>query len=98
MNKLKLRRETAAVSECIYSAPAKSQARENVNKYAYLASPDEIQGNDFNLNIPRYVDTFEEGNVIDLDAVRQERNKLKAKLDELEKEMEGYLKELGYDT
>ena len=36
------------------------QARVNVDKYAYLATLDEIEENDYNLNIPRYVDTFEE--------------------------------------
>jgi len=69
---------------------------ESVDKYAYLASPDEIQENDFNLNIPRYVDTFEEEEEIDLLAVRKERAALKAQLAELETEMDGYLKELGY--
>ena len=72
------------------------KARENVNKYAYLASFDEIKENDFNLNIPRYVDTFEEEAEIDLEAVRTERLTLKAELNALEVEMEGYLKELGY--
>ncbi len=70
--------------------------RESVDKYAYLASPEEIAENDFNLNIPRYVDTFEEEEEIDLMAVRAEREKLKAELASLEKEMDGYLKELGY--
>ena len=70
--------------------------RESVDKYAYLASPVEIAENDFNLNIPRYVDTFEEEEEIDLMAVRAEREKLKAELARLEDEMEGYLKELGY--
>ncbi|WP_294105830.1 type I restriction-modification system subunit M [Thiolapillus sp.] len=70
--------------------------RESVDKYAYLASPEEIAENDFNLNIPRYVDTFEEEEEIDLMAVRAEREKLKAELATLEEEMEGYLKELGY--
>ena len=70
--------------------------RKSVDKYAYLASPEEIAENDFNLNIPRYVDTFEEEEEIDLMAVRAEREKLKAELDKLEEEMEGYLKELGY--
>ena len=70
--------------------------RETVEKYAYLASPEEIAENDFNLNIPRYVDTFEEEEEIDLIAVRAEREKLKAELARLEEEMEGYLKELGY--
>ena len=72
------------------------KARESVDKYAYLASFDEIKENDFNLNIPRYVDTFEEEAEIDLDAVRSERFELKAELDSLETEMAGFLKELGY--
>lgn len=70
---------------------------EIIDKYAYLASFDELKENDFNLNIPRYVDTFEEEEEIDLMAVRQERLKLQAELDDLEKQMAVYLKELGYE-
>ena len=69
---------------------------EGVDKYAYLATPEEMAENDFNLNIPRYVDTFEEEEEIDLMAVRAEREKLKAELAALETQMDGYLKELGY--
>ena len=54
--------------------------------------------NDYNLNIPRYVDTFEEEAEIDLMAVRKDREKLKAELAALEVQMDGYLKELGYDV
>ncbi len=72
------------------------QARQSVDKYAYLATPEEMAGNDYNLNIPRYVDTFEEEAEIDLMAVRAEREKLKEELAELEVKMDGYLKELGY--
>ncbi|MGQ0509972.1 MAG: type I restriction-modification system subunit M [Betaproteobacteria bacterium] len=72
-------------------------ARKSVDKYAYLASPAEIAENDFNLNIPRYVDTFEEEEEIDLKAVRAEREKLKAELAKLEEQMDAYLKELGYE-
>lgn len=72
------------------------RARQSVDKYAYLASLDEIRTNDFNLNIPRYVDTFEEEEEIDLMAVRQERQKLKAELETLEVQMNKYLRELGY--
>jgi len=71
-------------------------ARESVDKYAYLASLKEVQDNDYNLNIPRYVDTFEEEEEIDLMAVRAEREQLKTKLAELEQQMESYLAELGY--
>lgn len=42
------------------------KAREDVEKYAHLASLEEIESNDFNLNIPRYVDTFEEEEPIDI--------------------------------
>lgn len=73
------------------------QARKSVDKYACLASPAEIAENDYNLNIPRYVDTFEEEKEIDLVAVRRERKKLKEDLARLEEQMAGYLRELGYE-
>ncbi|MEE3387366.1 MAG: N-6 DNA methylase, partial [Pseudomonadota bacterium] len=69
---------------------------ESVEKYSYVASLEEIQENDYNLNIPRYVDTFEEEEEIDLMAVRAERELLKGQLNELEAEMTKYLRELGY--
>ncbi len=72
--------------------------RKTLDKYAYLATLEEIAENDYNLNIPRYVDTFEEEEEIDLVEVRKEREVLKQQLAELEVEMDGYLKELGYDT
>ena len=74
------------------------KVRESVDKYAYLASFKEIEENDFNLNIPRYVDTFEEEEEIDLEAVRAERAELKKKLAEIEAQMDGYLRELGYGS
>lgn len=73
------------------------QARETVDKYSYLASFDEIKDNDFNLNIPRYVDTFEEEAEIDIDAVQAEISQLEIELEGVKQEMAGYLKELGYD-
>jgi type I restriction enzyme M protein len=45
------------------------QARRDVKKYAHVADLDEIEANDFNLNIPRYVDTFEEESDIDINQV-----------------------------
>ncbi len=71
--------------------------RKTTDKYSYLATVDEIAENDYNLNIPRYVDTFEEEEEIDLMAVRKERLGLKKQLQELEDEMQGFLKELGYE-
>ena len=74
------------------------RARESVDKYAYLATLQEVKDNDYNLNIPRYVDTFEEEDEIDLVAVRAEREQLKTQLAELEVQMAKYLEELGYDA
>lgn len=72
------------------------KARETTDKYSYLATVEEIAENDYNLNIPRYVDTFEEEEEIDLVAVRTERLALQNELTDLEAEMAGYLEELGY--
>ncbi|MGF1760450.1 type I restriction-modification system subunit M [Photobacterium sagamiensis] len=73
------------------------KARETTDKYSYLATLAEIAENDYNLNIPRYVDTFEEEAEIDLVAVRSERLELQKELTELEAEMAVYLEELGYE-
>jgi type I restriction enzyme M protein len=71
--------------------------RQPVARYAHLATPAEIAENDFNLNLPRYVDTFEEEDEIDLMVVKRERELLKAELAQLEHQMDAYLKELGYE-
>ena len=70
--------------------------RSEIPKYSHIANFEEIKENDYNLNIPRYVDTFEEEEEIDLMAVRAEREQLKAQLAKLESEMANYLEELGY--
>lgn len=85
-------------AENIQKIVATYRERVSIDKYAYLSTREEIQENDYNLNIPRYVDTFEEEEEIDLMAVRAEREKLKAQLVELEGEMAKYLEELGYDA
>jgi len=72
--------------------------RKEIEKYAYLATHEEIKENDYNLNIPRYVDTFEEEEEIDLMEVRKQREELKMELAGLELEMDKYLEELGYGS
>ncbi len=66
-----------------------------LEKYSHVATLKEIQENDYNLNIPRYVDTFEEEKIIDIDVVNAEITDLKAKIACIEKQMDEYLKELG---
>ena len=56
---------------------------------------DEIKENEYNLNIPRYVDTFEEEEEIDLDAVQEELEKIDEEDKKVTEELNKYLKELG---
>lgn len=69
--------------------------RKEIEKYSHLATLQEVADNDYNLNIPRYVDTFEEEEPIDIKAVMSEIKELEAKRAELDKEIDVYLKELG---
>ncbi|GBE37824.1 putative type I restriction enzymeP M protein [bacterium BMS3Bbin08] len=66
-----------------------------IDKYAYRATFDEIKDAEFNLNIPRYVDTFEEEEEIDINAVQKEIQELESEITSTRKEMNRYMKELG---
>ncbi|WP_153020408.1 N-6 DNA methylase, partial [Staphylococcus capitis] len=69
--------------------------RETIDKYSYVASLNEIKENDYNLNIPRYVDTFEEEEPIDLNQVQQQLKDIDKDIANVESEINEYLKELG---
>lgn len=71
--------------------------RTAIDKYSYIASLDEIRQNDYNLNIPRYVKNFEEEEEIDLKSTLEEIKILEQKLSGVQKEMDGFLVELGID-
>jgi type I restriction enzyme M protein len=73
-------------------------SRTEVARYSHRASPEEIAENDFNLNIPRYVDTFEAEEEIDVAAVQKDIVRIEAELAEVRSKMAGYLKELGVDA
>ena len=60
-----------------------------------MASAEEIKDNDYNLNIPRYVDTFEEEEMVDMDVVAQNISNIKSQIAEVEAQMAKYLEELG---
>lgn len=69
--------------------------REEIDKYSHRASLEEIKENDFNLNIPRYVDTFEEEEPVDLDEVCKELEKISEEMKEVDAEIKKYCDELG---
>lgn len=66
-----------------------------IDKYSHLATLQEVAENDYNLNIPRYVDSFEAEEEIDIQAVMQDIKSLETKRAELDKEIDVYFKELG---
>ena len=70
-------------------------ARQDVEKYATLAKFEGLKENDFNLNISRYVDTFEPDLPVDMAAVNAEIVELKTQLADVEAKMVSYLRELG---
>ncbi|MEY8459345.1 type I restriction-modification system subunit M [Lactococcus ileimucosae] len=69
--------------------------RENVKKYAYLANFKEIKSNDFNLNISRYVHTFEEEEPIDIVKLSKEIAELNQKISNMEQEQQTMLEQLA---
>ena len=71
------------------------RTRAEIEKYSHCATLKEIEENDYNLNIPRYVDTFEEEEEIDIKAVMAEIKELESKRTALDAQIEVYLKELG---
>lgn len=71
------------------------EKRQDVDKYAHVAKLDEIKENDFNLNIPRYVDTFEEEEPVDLQEVKKLLAQDDQEIKQLEAEIEEQLKLLG---
>ena len=71
--------------------------RKDVDKFAHVAGFAEIEENDFNLNITRYVDTFEEEPEINISANLEELKKVNVELSKLEKQMDNYLKQLGVE-
>ena len=71
------------------------EKREEIEKYSHVATLDEIRENDYNLNIPRYVDTFEEEEEIDIDEVHANLKKLDEEIKETTAEINKYLRELG---
>jgi len=68
--------------------------KESIDKFSYVATLNEIRENDYNLNIPRYVDTFEEEEVVDLEHVRKEIQEVDQEIEKLDQEINQYLREL----
>ena len=68
--------------------------RKEIEKYSHIADIEEIKENDYNLNIPRYVDTFEEEEKINIDETKQNITQIENDLKEIKIKIDNYLKEL----
>lgn len=69
--------------------------RESIEKYSYAATLKDIADNNYNLNIPRYVSNFEDEPEIDIYAVMSDIESLEKRRGQLDKEIDGFLVELG---
>ena len=72
--------------------------RETIDKYAYVAPLSEVKENDHNLNIPRYVDTFEEEEPVDIAAVSKDLKALELNMQETDNTIAGFCRELGIES
>lgn len=91
----KVKNQNKLIGEDISKIMETYKNREEIEKYSHKATLKEIEENDYNLNIPRYVDTFEEEEPIDLDEVISKLKKNKEEMEVVDQEIEKYCKELG---
>jgi len=73
------------------------KSRKTIDKYSYLADFDELKENEFNLNIPRYVDVFEPEPLVDIKPLNKEIRLIRNQLIEVDDKMQKILEELGLD-
>lgn len=94
----KQKNQNSLLPEHIHKIVAAYEQRQNIDQYAYIATLKEIAENDYNLNIPRYVDTFEPESQLDIANVANQLKILNNKITTTEKEIAKYCNELGIDT
>ena len=95
--KNKLRDEDIAKIVSTYKSFVQGENVE-IEKYSHVATLDEIKENEYNLNIPRYVDTFEEEVFVDIEALNKEIFETEEELVKVKAQMQIYLEELGLCT
>ena len=91
-------KQNKLLDEHVNSIVETYQERKSVEKYSYVASLNEIAENDYNLNIPRYVDTFEDEEPVDLSAVVGEIRSLDLEIRENDKVISDFCRELGINS
>lgn len=88
--------QNSLTGENIQKISGTYRKKQTVEKYSYIASLDEICENNYNLNIPLYVNTHVSEKHADIETLLFERNQLKTQLSNNEKDIDKYLRQLGY--
>lgn len=91
----KIGNQNALTDEHVTKIVATYAKRKGIDRYAYVAPLSEVAENDYNLNIPRYVDTFEEEEPVDLKAVTKALTNLETGIAATDKTIAGFCDELG---
>lgn len=94
----KQKTQNKLLPEHIENIIAAYENRQDIEKYAKVATLQEVKDNDYNLNIPRYVDTFEAEDEIDLNAIAQQLKELEQQSQNTDKVIAEFCKELGIDS
>lgn len=88
------KKQNAMTDEHIDAVMELYSKRETVEKESYLASFEDIEKNDFNLNIPRYVDNFEKEEEVDINALLMQMDQTDKELEQAQGEFLSLLKDL----
>jgi len=94
----KQKNQNKLLPEHIENIIAAYEQRQDIEKYAKVATLQEVKDNDYNLNIPRYVDTFEAEDEIDLNAIAQQLKDLEQQSQKTDEVIAEFCKELGIDS
>jgi type I restriction enzyme M protein len=94
----KVKTQNVLLDEHIEKIVTTYRERTTEVKYSYVAELSEVVENDYNLNIPRYVDTFEEEDPVDLEAVAKELRQLEVDVRETDAEIADYCQQLGIEA
>ena len=94
----KQKNQNNLLPEHIENIIAAYENRQDIEKYAHVATLQEVKDNDYNLNIPRYVDTFEAEDEIDLNAIAQQLKDLEQQSQKTDEVIAEFCKELGIDS
>ncbi len=94
-NYVKVKTQNKLIDEHVLKIVEAYEKRQEIEKYSRPVSLDEIRENDYNLNIPRYIDTFEEEEEIDLEEVANKIIEIDKEMVEIDKEIKKYCDELG---